>query len=198
MMDWHLLAGGVAGILQLAGGVAYIVSMLRGTSRPNKVTQSLWLILIATQVSALVQAGPSWPLIMLSAALVNAFIIALLAFVGYGYTGHSTFDYACLVLAFLVGAIWQLTGSPQLAIGLSITVSVLAAAPAVYKTYRFPETESAAAWAVVAVAGILALVSTSRFDFANVAPALYQALENSTLTALAFFGQRRGRGQGRE
>jgi hypothetical protein len=134
---------------------------------------------------------------MLSAAFVNAFIIAALAFVGYGYTGHGMFDYACLMLALAVGAVWQLTGNPQLAIALSIVVSVIAAAPALYKTYRFPETESAGAWAIVAVAGILAIVSTSRLDFANVAPALYQALENSALTALAFFGQRRGRGQGR-
>lgn len=185
-MDWHFVLGSFAGILQLVGGAYYVVTMLRGESRPNRVTQSLWVALMTIQVLALIQAGPSWPLIMLSAALFNSVIIAALSFTRLGFTGHGTFDYVCLGLTVVVAIIWQLTGDPTTAIALSILVSILAAAPAIYKTYRFPETESVSAWGVVAMAGFLALLSTTKYDFANLAPAIYQFIENSVLTALAY------------
>lgn len=189
-MDWHAVLGVLSGVVLAAGGMYYVWTMLRGASRPNKVTQVLWLLLAAIQVAALIDVGASWPLILMVVATVNCLVIVILTFAGYGYTKHGPLDYACFALALLSLVGWKITGNPNVAIFLAILTSLLAIAPAIVKTYRYPETEHTGAWAVVTIAALLSLFSTTRFDFANIAIPLYQFVENGIMMGLAYFGQR--------
>jgi len=189
-MDWHLILGAIAGILQVSSIVPYIRGMLYGTTRPNKITMILWLLLGLIQLFAQIDSGASWSVFLTIALTFNAFIITILAFSGYGYTKHGPLDYVCFFLALVAIIVWQSTGEPNFAIAFAIIASILAATPTIVKTYRFPETENVTAWAIVAAAAFLGIFSTSRIDFANLAIPGYQLLENVTMVSFAYFGQR--------
>ncbi len=189
-MDWYLVLGILAGVFQLGGAVPYVWSMLYGTTRPNKVTQILWVLLPGIQTFAQWSAGPSWSLILMAAVTLGAGIILVLTFSGYGYTKHGVLDYACFFLALLAIAAWIITDNPLSALAISIFAAALAALPALIKTFYYPHSENLLSWTMNAIAAILAILSTTLHDFANLAAPFYQLLECSTFVALIYFGTR--------
>src|SRR3989344_5247088 len=45
-MDWHLILGISAGLIAIGATVPYILSIIRGETRPNVVSWSLWTIIV--------------------------------------------------------------------------------------------------------------------------------------------------------
>lgn len=187
-LDWHPIVGIFAGILAATSIVPYVRDMLHGTTRPNKVTTLLWWLLIVIQASAQISAGASWSLIFTLVLAVNVSITTFLAFAGYGYTKHGPFDYVCFVLASISIIAWQHTSNPSTAIILAVLTSMLAAVPAIVKTYRYPDTEHVPAWALITASAFLAALSTTKYDVANLAIPLYQLVENAIILSLAWRG----------
>jgi len=164
--------------------------MVRGSTRPNIVSQILWALLTAIAFSAQLSAGASWSILILGALMFNMIIIATLAMSGYGYNKYTSLDFACLGLAVAAIILWYLTAEPVLAIVLSVTASVLSAIPTFVKTYRDPHTELALAWGIAVVAAVLSLLSSTKWNIENLIFPTYLLIEALSIWSLAFFGQR--------
>lgn len=190
-MEWHLIVGIVAGIVQAISVVPYIKDMLHGETRPNVVTWFLWMVIQIIIIAAQFSAGASWSVIILIVMTLNTMAVLLLCLKGYGYKKYGKIDFVCFLLAILAIVVWQITNEPVLAIVFSVVADFFALAPTIVKTYREPNSESAFPWFLNVVAGVLAVISTTKFDLANVLFPVYYIVTDSSLVILMLRGRRR-------
>ena len=108
---------------------------------------------------------------------------------GYGYKEYGLVDKICFVLAILAIILWQITREPLVALALSIVADAIATWPTIVKTYRYPKTEAPFPWLMTLTASILSALSSTKFNFANLAFPLYMIIIDLTITYFAFFGK---------
>ena len=188
-MDWHFTIGITAGLLQQISAILYIKSMLKGTTRPNVVTQILWSVLQVIALLAQFSSGASWSVIILIVLTFNTLLVTALCFMGYGYKEYGLIDKLCFVLAILAIILWQITKEPLVALALSILADAIATLPTIIKTYRYPKTEAPIPWFMTLIASALSAISSTKLNFANLAFPLYMIIIDSTITYFAFFGK---------
>jgi hypothetical protein len=189
-MEWHAIIGFISGILQVIAIVPYIKDTLKGTTRPNVVSQSLWTVLQIITVAAQFAAGASWSVIFLIAMTLNTCAVVFLCFRGYGYKKYGWFDYFCLVAAIASIVVWQVTQNPIWALIIAVTANLFATLPTVVKAYKEPKTENAKAWTIMLIASALGLASSTIWNVQNILFPIYFMGESGLIAGLAFFGQR--------
>lgn len=190
MFDWHLALGIVSGLLATVAIVPYVRDILHGTTRPNVVSWSLWVVLLAIAALAQFSAGASWSLVLVVGDLIGTAAVLVLCLVGYGYGKYSWLDGLCFALALVAIVLWQITEQPLLAIGLAALADFLASVPTLAKAYRDPKSEEPTQFFIIATAALLGVFSTSIFDPANLAFPLYLFCINAAIGGTAFLRAR--------
>lgn len=191
MKDWHIWVGIISGILQVVSIVPYVLSILRGTTRPNIVSYIIWTLVQCINIVSIITAGASWSIIQLVAVTFNTVLIIFLCLRGYGYKEYTRLDWFCLGIALVAAGILIFSSRPLLALSCGIFIEITATVPTLVKTYRHPETELALAWSMMFVASILSFISTTRLDFQNLVFPVIYAVQSVLIGGLAFWGQRR-------
>lgn len=195
-MDWHEMVGIAAGIIWIGSAAPYIVSIIRGKTRPSAVSSFLWTILGVIDVAAQYSAGASWSILTVAAVTFNTGVFTVLALAGYGYKNNklSWTDWTCLVLAIVALVAWYITSDPVVALLFSLAANILAAVPTFIKTYRDPESELALGWALVTVAGVMGIASNTIWTPANLIMPVYITVECAIIAILAFVGHKMKKG----
>ena len=190
-MDWHEIVGILAGIIWIGSAVPYVLSIVRGKTRPSAVSQFLWAVLGVIDVAAQYSAGASWSLIMVAAVTFNTGVFTVLALAGYGYRNNKLTwtDWACLLLAIVSLMAWYLTNNPVIALLFSLAANILAAIPTFIKAYSEPESELALGWALVTLAGVMGIASNTLWTPANLIIPIYTTLECAIIATLALKGR---------
>lgn len=191
MINWYIVLAVLSAIFEIVSLVPYLRSIVRGETRPNAVSFTLWSVLQAIAFVAQVQAGASWSVVVVGMLTVSTTIITILALSGYGYRKYGIFDAGCFVFAILAIVGWQMTNNPVLAIVLAIVGDLFASVPTVVKTYREPQTEHAGAWGLVTIATLFGALSTEKIDVANLAMPIYLTVMNGTIFLFAYFGRKK-------
>ncbi|TAK04057.1 hypothetical protein EPO34_02780 [Patescibacteria group bacterium] len=191
-MDWHLLIGIAAGVLQVSAIVPYVRDILKRQTKPNIVSWALWTLiqLIAIWVLVTSEAGFSWSLILLLATTFNTGLVVVLCLMGYGYKEFGHVEKACLTIALVAIALYVFTKDAALSLAFDIVADLVAATPTIVKTFREPHTEAVMPWVMVSVAAALGALSSTIIDVENLALPIYLAFVNGLIAAIAFFGQR--------
>ncbi|MDQ1299518.1 MAG: hypothetical protein QG636_186 [Patescibacteria group bacterium] len=190
-MEWHLMLGIAAGILQVLSVVPYLHSMVRGTTRPNVISFALWTVLQCIAIAAQLSVGASWSVLLLIATTTNTFLIVVFCLFGYGYRKHGISEYLCLSLAIIAMCGWYFTGDPNVALLLAVVANMMAAVPTILKTYRVPRSENALGWYLTFIASLMSLFSTTVWNFANLVFPIYYLFESGSIATLASFGRRK-------
>ena len=190
MLNWHLILGIISGIIAMLAVIPYVKDILHGSTRPNIVSWFLWVLLLSISIFAQYSAGASWSLLFLIGDLVGTSIIFILCLAGYGYGKYGWIEVVCFSLAIIAIVSWQLTNQPILAIVFSIIADAMASVPTIVKAYRDPWSEDASQWLIIGVASILAILSTTIWNPANIIFPAYLLLVNGTIGALSLFGRR--------
>jgi hypothetical protein len=172
-------------VLSMAGNVGYIVDTLRGRTRPNRITWSLWslppLIAFAAQVSRHVGG---------QAALTFACGLGALGVVGASFRRGRTawkvtpVDLLFGALSLLSLAAWALTGSPEIAILLAILTDVFATLPTAIKAYRDPASESKGAFLLFGLSGLITLLTVKQWNLATYGYPAYIMVLGTVIVAL--------------
>jgi hypothetical protein len=166
-MDWHPILGIIAGILEVAALVPYLHAVFKRKTQPNVVSWGLWTIVVAITALGLISAGASWSLFLLIGAFIANVLVTILCFFGYGYRKFGTVDKISMVLAILAIIGWQATANPLIAIVLAVGADCIAYIPTIVKVYREPRSENPSYWMILILADVLALISLTKFDLAN-------------------------------
>jgi hypothetical protein len=190
LFDWHLVVGGVAGIIAMLAVIPYIKDILHGTTRPNIFSFSLWALLLFISILAQFSAGASWSVTLLVGDFIGTSSVVIFCLFGYGYGKYGRLEWVCTALAILAIISWQLTHQPVLAILFAVLADAMAAIPTIVKAFKDPWSEAPAQWLLIAFASALAIASTTIFDPANLIFPAYLLLVNGTTGLLAFFGRR--------
>jgi hypothetical protein len=132
----------IAASATLVAALAYIRSMFKGDTKPNRVTWLMWTIAPLTATFAAFSSGVTWAAVPVFMSGLSPCLILLASFLNKrAYWKLSAFDYACGALSALALVLWYVTQNPNVAIVFAIISDALAAIPTIRKAWRNPQTE---------------------------------------------------------
>jgi len=140
MLNEHFVL--LAAAFNLMGSTSYAWATLRGRTRPNRVTWSLWALAPLIAFAAEVKEGVGLPALMTFMVGFGPALILLASFVNRSaFWAIRPFDITCGALSLMALALWAVTRTGDIAIIFSIATDGLAASPTIVKAYRHPESE---------------------------------------------------------
>lgn len=183
----------LAAVINIAGTVAYIITTLKGRTRPNRVTWFIWGLAPLITFSAQLSKGVGLEALLTFTAFAGPLAVFAASFVNKNaYWKISRLDWWCGGIALLAIALWAITREGLIAIALSILADLLAGVPTIIKAYREPESENAAAYITACISGIITLLTISVWTPASASFAIYMTLITGLITALILWPRRPG------
>jgi hypothetical protein len=158
----------------LFGNGAYALDTLRGRTRPNQVSWLLWAIAPAVAFGAQLDKRVGLQSILTLSSGLGPLLVCVAAVVsGRSYWRVTRFDACCAIASLVALASWVSTSDPDLGVLLAVVADALAALPTVLKAWRVPETEFLASYWTTAAAGVITMLTVSRWSIASTGFALY-------------------------
>ena len=183
MSVYILITGFLAGISSLL----YIISILRGKNKPQRITRFVVFGTILLGTFAL-YANHDWPTFWLNVVYCVSNLLIFLLSIKYGMGGWAKTDIACLVISGIGILIWQITSEPLLALFASIFANIIGNIPALLKTYKFPKTETWIYYFLGIFANGIILFAQKSFSFGKYVFPIYIVLLNTTFLFLILRG----------
>jgi hypothetical protein len=181
--DLAPLLGVLAGVLGAADTVPYVRDILAGRTRPYRWTWLIWAVLAIVVCASQRADGASWSLVMAAVqAVLTSVIFALAIRRGEGALGAVERVMLALAAGGVVG--WLVAGEPVVATACVVAADLIGAAMMLPKTYRDPESETLATFALASVAGALAVGAVGRLDASLLLYPVYFCVANAAIALL--------------
>ena len=154
----RFLLGVMAGLVGLSAGIPYIRSIISKTARqrtvPSRSSWLIWTILSIIMALSYEDVGGKIGLNLAWVLVVNTFIILCLS-LKYGKGGWEMGDRWCLAVVLCIGVVWYFF--PGLALVLCIGMDAVGLWPTIRKSWKDPNTENKAGWALITLASVINL-----------------------------------------
>lgn len=174
--------------LEIIGGVNYVIDVLRGKARPNRVTWALWAAAPIIAFLAQLDEGVGIQSLMTLSVGLSPLLVFIASFVSKkAYWELKPLDWLFGILAVLGLALWQITGEGAIAIAFGIAADSLAAIPTIIKSFHKPETESALIFGFATINALILLLTLDEWTFEEYGFALYIFIVAITLFTLIQF-----------
>ncbi len=134
MTNLKAIFGLIAGAISVVCFIPYIITTIKGTTRPNIATWSTWLIL-SVVISASYSAGAINTLWVPLCSVIGQSVIVFLA-LKKGEGCWSNFDKICLFFVGITLASWWHFNSPMIALVMSLIVDFFGILPTIKKSLR--------------------------------------------------------------
>jgi len=172
----------------LAGAFGYLISTIKGRTRPNRMTWLLWAAIPLVAFTAELDKGVGLVSLMTFIVGFNPGVIFLASFINKkSVWGLRKLDYICGGLAVLGIVLWQITDDANIAILFSILADTLAATPTIIKSYTTPESENYIVYLGASISAIITLLTIDTWNLAHWGFPLYILLADILLVALVKF-----------
>jgi len=139
--------GLAAGALLISASVPYLYSILRGTTRPSRVSWGVWTLVGLVLLASYRASGATDTIWLATGYFVVPLAVFLLS-LRYRAPGFSHFDLGCLTGALLGIAAWVALRSAPAAVFICIAVDAVGALPTLRKAYSDPLSEDLRAWLI--------------------------------------------------
>ena len=171
----------------LLSAFAYIRSMFKGNTKPNRITWLMWAIAPFIAVAAAKSSGVGWAVVPVFMSGLSPSLILTASFLTKkAYWKLSIFDYACGVLSGLALILWYITTDPNVAIVFAIASDGAASIPTLTKAWRYPETESVWPFITGVFGASSSLVALTLWVFSGYAFPAYLLLINAMFLIAVF------------
>jgi hypothetical protein len=184
------LIGYLAGFINIFGFVPYIRDIFGGTTKPQRMSWFIWLVLGSIAFASQFAEGAHASLWMTGVQTSGVVVIFLIS-LSRGVGGFTRSDLIALAVAALGLVLWYFTKQAVWALYLVILVDIAGVALTVHKSYLNPESESLVAWWFYAIAGLLAAVAVGRFNVILLSYPIYIFLANFTVVIAISLGNKR-------
>lgn len=184
------LLGQIAGILAVVQAIPYVVSILRGKTRPARASYAIWSVVQIISVVSYIASGATdtkWVPIALTVSAIVIFILSIKR----GMGGLAKLDISCLIIAAIAIILWLTTNNPTLAVYASLVASTIAFVPIVKKSYLYPDTENTLSWTLYAVAVLLNVCALTSLNPAIVLPPVVSLVFSGTIAVLLLVPRKR-------
>ena len=149
----------LSSILVVIGPITYAVSIIKGKTRPHRMTRFILAFVLSLNfIGILIAQGNAGAQVFAGITALQSLVIFFLS-MWRGMGGSSRFDYLCLAIAILGVIGWKITGNPITAVWFSVLADLAAYLPAIVKTWKHPQTESPWYYALSGVAALLGLIA---------------------------------------
>jgi len=173
-MEIKAIFGILSFVVLIIGGVPYLIDIHKKKVHPHILSWMGWSFITALGGSAMLASGSQWVVALLFANTILCFTIAGYSIIRkVGVWSTSIYDFLFFGLGILGLILWQVTGSPIIALVLAIIADLSFGLPTIIKTYKNPESETYFAWLASTTSGLLSLFAIENFNFSEVAYPAY-------------------------
>lgn len=188
-MATDLIFASISAILATMAGPSYVIGIIRGSVRPQRMTWFIFSVLGVIAFAAQVSAGASWSLVFSGFDLVgNLLTFGLSLWRGTG--GTTRLDWAALAIAVVGMGVAVVTRQPVAAILGVILADLCGMWLTVVKTWRRPNSEQAMAWVLFATAGVFGVLTIRHWTWGIVLYPMYIVVANYCIPIIQFIRRR--------
>lgn len=180
------LFGQIAGILSLAAFFPYIISILKGRTRPNRATWIIWTAVGFMLGASYYSSGARETMWVPVSYIVGPFTTVIFS-LKYGEGGWTKFDRMCLAGAGISVVLWWLSGSALIALLINLFIDFLGALPTIRKVCFDPRGESKPAWFLFFAGNTANMFAMEKWTFAIAVYPVWMFLGSGAIAALVFF-----------
>jgi len=183
--NWVFLAVAI----NLVGAFVYSYSVVRGETRPNRVT---WFVLSFAPILAFAAMMAQGVSFHQSVFTLETGISPLIIFISTFFAKQpkwkiTKFDLTCGALSIVGFLLWVILKEGNIAITFALLADGLAFLPTLVKAFKYPETESPWAFIMGTFAALIALAIITKYDFKHVAFPLYILIADILAVLFIYF-----------
>jgi len=168
--------------LAIYGGGIYIIDIIAGKSKPNKVSWLMWSANGLIAAAAGLSEGVTWAVLpVFMSGFVPLCVLAVSFFNKGSYWKLIAFDYICGFFSALALILWWVTKEADVAIIFAIISDIFAAVPTLKKMWNNPETESAKSYVAGLISSITGFAAIKNWVFSEYAYVVYLVIMESCL-----------------
>ncbi len=169
----------LAVVIGLISTLFYIKDIFHGTTKPNLVSWTLWLLGPFLGVFFQLKAGAGLSVLPVFMAGFGPLLVVLFSiFRKNAYWKLTTFDIACGTFSLLALVLYALTHNLAISIIFAILSDLIAFIPTYIKGWKFPETETSSVYITGAFNNVLGLLVIKEWSFTIYSFGLYLILAN--------------------
>ncbi len=184
------IIGIVAGLVASLAYIFYIIAILKGETKPDKVTWWIWSFMGIVLGTSYYFSGASNTIWVPMAEVVGPLSIAILSF-WYGEGGLADkMDLFCLAGGITSIILWIVFKSPLIALITNIATDVFAAIPTIRKSYLRPQGEDLFAWLLTGTANTLNLFAIEKFTLGVMIYPFYLFILDGIIITLLIRGRK--------
>ncbi len=178
----------LAAVIGFSGTLGYLISTLKGETKPNRVTWIVWAIAPLLAFGAELSKGVGIQSLMTFVVGFGPLLVLLASFVNKKSEWKlGRLDFICGGLSVLGLILWLVLREGNIAIFFAITADGLAAIPTIVKSFYFPETENYFGFLAPAIGAGITMLTIQNWSFAQYGFPLYILLVCILLTLLIKF-----------
>lgn len=148
----------IATILSFTGTTDYILSILKGKTKPHRTTRIVLFVVSVCNLVGAIAAHAALGTMLLSVFFFARSLILAVLSIKRGVGGMSKLDITCGTVAVLGIVAWLITGSGIWALVFAVLADAVAYVPAIYKTWLLPKSEAPLLYWLEGFAAILAVI----------------------------------------
>lgn len=169
----------IGSAINLVGTWLYLKDVIRGDTKPNRVSFIMWSIAPFIGAFAAIFDGVGWAVLPVFMTGLGPLIIFLFLFLNKNaYWKLELFDYVCGIFSLLALVLWWATNEPLIAIVFAIISDGFASLPTLIKSWKYPETETGTAYALSALSSFSSFFAVKFWNFSEIAFPIYLVAAN--------------------
>lgn len=184
-MDTHSAVGILAALIVFAAYPIYILSVFRGTTKPDRVT---WWILAVDNVliASSSYAAGAHTTVWIPALYTLEFLFVAIISVRYGAGTYrlTWVQTICVLGAFIAMVLWYVFNQTELTLYISIAIDLLGIIPTIHKLYLQPASEDALAWGTATAGSLLNIFAIASWNVVDAIYPVYLLLTNGIIFSL--------------
>lgn len=175
--------GYISLLLFMFSAVPYVRSILKGNTKPQRITWLIWTVLVFIAFFSQLAKGATWSLLLTVGDAITIVIVFIFS-IKYGVGGFRKIDILSLIGAGISLLLWYLTNEPAVALFLIILIDIIGSNLTILKVWKNPETENWVGWAMCGVGGLFGILSVGSFNLILLAYPVYICLANSVIAII--------------
>jgi len=185
--DIKVVLGIIAGVIAFLAYVVYVISILRGKTKPNRATWWIWAFMGLVVGLSYHSSGAVNTIWVPYVEFLGPFSIAILS-IKYGEGGiDNKTDILCFLGAFVSVLLWVIFNNPLIALIMNLVIDSFAIIPTIKKSYLRPEGEDFWAWFGTGLADSLNMFAVERFTFAVLVYPIYMLVSDLIIIVILLF-----------
>lgn len=185
-----LFIGYLSGFVNIFGFIPYVRDIFKGTTRPERISWFIWLILGFIAFASQFAEGARASLWMPAIQTIGVAYIFLLSLTK-GEGGFKKLDIVALIVTVVGLILWYVTQEAAWALFFVILVDAAGMSLTTIKCYKDPGSETLAGWVFYAISGLLATISVGSLNGILLAYPVYIFLANLSAVLAILAGRKK-------